>query len=349
MKQRIRKSRGFTLVELLAVIAINGVLLAMMLPAVQDSRESARKMSCGNNLHQIGVALHSYHATYLRLPPAGCYHWTRQSRNGYTWYNSSRGSPLVKLLPFMEQDPIYRKLDQEEAGTNQMTRFEEQAWGPLGTVGDPRPPQKWLRSKIIDSYLCPSANLDPYLTGTNPHSDRAISCYAPSLGATSMPSRGNWCNDYPGNVFGTGPAGHGNEGRGYRTSGCFARGHWAAKFRDIKDGRANVIAMGEIMPNKMDHGRKGWMHFNSLWTATTAPINYPIRGIGEIGFQGPGDCSHFSNWQTSQGFKSSHKSGAQFVFADGTIHLLTEDIDYLTYQRLGCRKDGQPLGSGFQP
>jgi len=348
-KPRNGSKAGFTLVELLVVIAIIGILVALLLPAVQAAREAARKMSCGNNLKQIGVALHTYHETYKSLPPAGMFFWTRQSRNGHTWFNSSRGSQLVKLLPFMEQDPLYQKMDQSAAGTNQLTRFEDHAYGPNGIKGDPRPPQKWLRSEIIDSFLCPSANIDPYITGTNPYSDRAISCYAPSLGSQQMGSRGGWCNDYPGNVFGTGPPGHGNEARGYRISGVFARGHWAAKFRDITDGTAQVIVMGEILPNKGDHHRNGWLHFNSLWTATTGPINYPIRGIGDMGHAGPGNCGHWQNWQTSQAFKSKHKGGAQFVFADGSVHLIGETIDYMTYQRLGDRRDGQPIGSGFVP
>ena len=110
-----------------------------------------------------------------------------------------------------------------------------------------------------------------------------------------------------------------------------------------------VIAMGEIIPTHSHIHRRGWFHYNSPWTGTSAPINYPIIGLWERGFRGHTSCHHWKNDQTSLGFKSMHKGGAQFVFADGSVHLLAETIDYLTYSRLGCRRDGDPVGSGFEP
>ena len=210
---------------------------------------------------------------------------------------------------------------------------------------------KWLRAHILPSLICASANIDPYLTGTNPITDPAMTCYSPSLGAQAMPARNNMCVDYPGNIFGTGGPGHGNDGRGFLISGIFARGHWAAKFRDITDGESQVILMGEQLPQKSDHSRSGWFYFNANWTATTGPINYPVVGIGDPGFAwnnasaplNPHSCTHWSNWQTSEAFKSQHKGGAQFVLCDGSVQFLSENIDYITYQRLGDRKDGQPL------
>ena len=97
------RKRGFTLVELLVVIAIIGILIAMLLPAVQAAREAARRAQCGNNLKQIGLALHNYHTSNQSFPPAvvwgargptkplGAYH--------HTW--------LTKILPYLEQKPLY--------------------------------------------------------------------------------------------------------------------------------------------------------------------------------------------------------------------------------------------------
>ena len=114
--KRFNKRAGFTLVELLVVIAIIGILVALLLPAVSAAREAARKMSCSNNLKQIGLAMRTYHNTYSSLPPNGLYHWNRQSNNGQTWAAGSKQSVWVKLLPFLEQDPLYSSLNMTISG-----------------------------------------------------------------------------------------------------------------------------------------------------------------------------------------------------------------------------------------
>ena len=342
-----QKNRGFTLVELLVVIAIIGILVALLLPAVAAAREAARKMSCQNNLKQLGLACRTYHNTYGRFPPNGHFSWTNQSKNPFNGWRSSRGSVFVRLLPFMEQAPIYNGLNFNWTTTSHNTRF----WRLDGAVPFPGPNLKENRANIIPSFICPSANMDPQLTDANPQRGPAISCYGWSLGNQRMNSRGNWCVDYPGNIFGTGPSNHGNDGRGYQLSGAFSRGFWAIKFRDVADGESQVIAMGEALPSKMDHGRNGWFYPSTMWCATTGPINYPVVGIGDPGFAwgnarlplNPHGCTHWKNWSTSQSFKSAHKGGAQFVFVDGSVQFLSENIDYITYQRIGDRRDGQPL------
>jgi prepilin-type N-terminal cleavage/methylation domain-containing protein len=102
-----RKSRcGFTIVELLVVIAIIGLVTALLLPAVQAAREAARKVSCANNLRQIGIAMHNYESTHRILPP-GCLQWRPWGGNpnlkNYAW--------SAMLLPFLEQDNVNGRID----------------------------------------------------------------------------------------------------------------------------------------------------------------------------------------------------------------------------------------------
>src|SRR5688572_7278344 len=101
------KRKGFTLVELLVVIAIIGVLVALLLPAVQAARESARRMSCSNNLKQFGIAIHNYHDTFTLLPMS-IGPWSQGAsptpqRNGKGW--------IVSILPQLEQSALFAEFE----------------------------------------------------------------------------------------------------------------------------------------------------------------------------------------------------------------------------------------------
>jgi prepilin-type N-terminal cleavage/methylation domain-containing protein len=328
MKTASRKRSAFTLIELLVVIAIIAILIALLLPAVQQAREAARRTQCKNNLHQLGIALHNYHDVYNQFPMTICPMWGTPS-----WSDASRGSHLVRLLPFIEQDNLFKSLNFSAVGT---------PWGPQNFEGLLDQQGRPYRFRIIPAFLCPT---DPVAkSGQSGHS--AKTNYVMSMGNQQMDSLGGKCPIFWTNITGTGSnAGHGNTEVGSNTSGVTSRMNWATDFAGITDGTSNTIAMGEIRPNCGDHSQHGWFHFNANWFATTGPINYPIRCYGAPIPSGVlNGCNDPDAWNTSQGFKSLHTGGAQFVLCDGSARFISENIDYRTYQLLGDRRDGQVIG-----
>jgi prepilin-type N-terminal cleavage/methylation domain-containing protein len=336
---RKRRSAAFTLIELLVVIAIIAVLVALLLPAVQQAREAARRTQCKNNLHQLGLALHNYHDAYNMFAMS-----IIQTVNGGEWSPGSKGSYLLRLLPFMDNAPLFNAINFRRWSSNTGEDHN-------GVDGQADATGEHYRKKPIAAFLCPSepsGGLDGWSYKSN---------YALSIGNQAMPAwpSAPWgeCTQYPGNMFGTGAAGHGNAWWPGDVSGFVSRLNWASNFRDLVDGSSNIIAGGEILPQCGDHARNGWMHFNSLWIATTAPINYPVACVREPGWNAPtvptqyanqGACAHWQNWQTSQGFKSKHVGGAQFLMGDGSVRFIGDNINYVTYQRLGDRRDGGAVG-----
>ncbi len=149
------RRHGFTLVELLVVIAIIGILVGLLLPAVQAAREAARRMSCGNNVKQIALALHNYHAAYRRLPIQGGgptnerINGTAEAiRTNGTGFTRLELSYLVGVLPFIEQQPLW------EVISNPLTETDGDSWpafGPRPTLGRYPP---WATD--IPTYRCPS-------------------------------------------------------------------------------------------------------------------------------------------------------------------------------------------------
>lgn len=314
--------RGFTLIELLVVIAIIAILIALLLPAVQQAREAARRSQCKNNLKQLGLALHNYHDTFLILP--------NNSLDSTSWTGIQKGTQLTRILPYVDQQGLYKAIDFNVFNTETLT-----------VNGKP------VYQHVIPGYLCPSDVID-----TNRPGDlRALTNYAPSMGAQQMDPQGfaTGCPPYPPSGFYTGghfggTNGHGNSMEATTTSGLWSRMVWSAKFKDVTDGLANTIAMGEIRPRCSDHAWAGWYHNNSLWIATTAPINFRSCSNDEDAqLAGSNPCHRWDVWTTSQGFKSKHAGGAHFVMGDGAVRFINQNVSYETYQRLGSRKDGKPV------
>ena len=106
---RCVRRKGFTLVELLVVIAIIGILVALLLPAVQAAREAARRMSCQNNLKQLGIALHNYHDTNKKFPAGMQFYGP--GNNSADRGKNYRANWIIAILPYFEQQPLYDTLN----------------------------------------------------------------------------------------------------------------------------------------------------------------------------------------------------------------------------------------------
>ena len=161
MISRRQHAEAFTIVELLVVLAIIGLLVALLLPAVQVARESARRVQCNNNLKQLGLALHAYHGT-LGTFPAGVIDSDHDFRDGLH-------SGFVLLLPFIEQDILYHAYDFDASWRSPVnlliaqTRLQLLICPSSGSTvpqdgGVPGAPTDYAFSKGPLSYLCTQAN-----------------------------------------------------------------------------------------------------------------------------------------------------------------------------------------------
>ncbi len=356
-----RNHRGFTLVELLVVIAIIGVLVALLLPAVQQARESARRMQCANNLKQYGVAIHTYHDQWNKIPTAPM----ANAQNG-NWGLQVPGMQAI-ILPQMEQQPLYDKINWNWSTTATIVRapgwtvtangYMSPVAGPGGLV--------CAEQVQVPYAMCPSDSSPPLGPDTNWYA--ANTSYSGSMGSQQTPD----CDPGGcGQLFNTpgihtellpgGNASDGGNGNPNQISGVFTRGgiKGGINFGAVRDGLSNTIFMGELIGECTNDWSGGWWRFIGTGSglASTSPgINlmtlcastpqeafqkgYPYNGINSFP-----ECVNVCHWKLGHGFRSRHPQGCQFVFGDGSVHFISQNVNYATYQRLGGRRDSLPIG-----
>lgn len=291
-----KRHGGFTLIELVVVIAIVSILIALILPAVQQAREAARKMTCKSNLKQIGLALHHYHDVSQMLPP------------GWVGVDSAIGLPdaegppgwgwAARILPFLEQSNLSRNLVNLNL--------------PVA-----HPNNQSARLTVLPIYLCPT---DP---GSNVWELEAEDGSGPLVTLAK--------SNYLG-VFGTFDI----EDDPSAGEGVFHHNS-VIHFASIRDGLSYTFMVGE---------RCSFLGY-STWTGVVPDGEEAmdrIVGICDLppnphpdDYADPGEMDDFSSF---------HRTGTQFLFADGSVKWIHQNIDIDVYHALATREAGD-LASRF--
>jgi len=334
----MRQARNaFTLVELLVVIAIIGILIALLLPAVQAAREAARRMSCTNNLKQIGLALHNFHDSHKEFPVGS----PSKSCPGYpaipAW--QYRWSPLAMLSPYMEQYNAYEALD-----------MEMPLYGHTGVYRGPgygvHPDNQGPVGISIGFLFCPSdraEKVQPEYGATN-----YLACWGRSLPTPSGTAL-------------------------FDTDGVF-RSDDPVRFADITDGTSNTAAFSESLLPPSGSGRftltdktkdVAMVSFRSgvLSEQRCSPFGSRVSASrrGARWVDGFVLYSAYYHWQPPNSAvpdcgvvspmrslwvaaRSRHPGGVNVALCDGSVRFVSETVDLQTWHALASRNGGEVLG-----
>jgi prepilin-type N-terminal cleavage/methylation domain-containing protein/prepilin-type processing-associated H-X9-DG protein len=315
-----RGRTGFTLIELLVVIAIIAILIGLLLPAVQKVREAAARNQCENNLKQISLATHNYHNVYNSFPPR---------------LSVVPGTPILitwpyLIAPFLEQDSLYNLyVTQANSWAAADFPWPNTMWGGNGTLG--------VLSVPVRLFLCPS---DPATT-----TGVATADYADPVGVVTLPL-GNYQH-----IDG--------DGLDLVTSNGVLNAYPLLNIVGITDGTSNTLLFGERYC------------YEPLWVQFTASSRNFVFDYGNLnGFEGltglrgnaginylvpqsavppPTDSGTFydifDRRTTAAG--SGHTGGANYAFADGSVHFISQSVNIVTLEALSTYAGGEVITGDY--
>jgi prepilin-type N-terminal cleavage/methylation domain-containing protein/prepilin-type processing-associated H-X9-DG protein len=309
--KNVCRRQGFTLIELLVVIAIIGILIGLLLPAVQKIRETAARMACQNNLHQLVLGLHNYHDQYSSFP-AGY----RTPRNlPFPAFFNAAWAWSSDVLPFVEEGTL----------ANQMHVGDYPRFGGAGPTDFTGPqscmptdvPGAWTQVRL-KLFRCPSDNGPDINPIRNNHS---MSNYRGVAGPYTYPNITE--NMDFGGIF-------------YQNS--FIR------LTDITDGTSNTLIVGECKYDAVNGqtaciwaGMEGWVAPGA--SSGTVRISDVMWYVDEASAQ--------VNGSAPQAFSSRHQGGANFAFADGSVRFFRNGTDPNIIRFLAGRNDGVVVSPDF--
>jgi prepilin-type N-terminal cleavage/methylation domain-containing protein/prepilin-type processing-associated H-X9-DG protein len=298
---------GFTLIEVLVVMAIISILVGLIMPAVQAARESARRAQCMNNLRQLGLALHNYHDPYNMLPISlgpwpGKLDRHPPVLNGKGW--------IVGALPQLEQQSLYDQLSPGFMGS-----FAE-------SKGMLRVAVRVHVQTQLSVLQCPSDGSVSALSATQYQWEGievALTSYKGVIGDTQI---GGARSSFSGRL----PDCHNVGG----CAGLFHRQTYREpqRFSLVRDGLSNTFMIGEDVPAYNDHSAA--FYSNGDYASTHVPLNY---------FTDPPSPK---DWPNVMSFRSEHPGGASFCFADGAVKFVSDTVELKIYQGLSTKAGREP-------